>query len=39
MLPKFLSGTEDKGPVGKYECRMNDTIKMYLQDIQFEGVK
>jgi hypothetical protein len=30
---------EDKGPLGKHRCRLNDTLKMCLQDIQFEGVK
>jgi hypothetical protein len=30
---------EDKVPLGKHGCRLNDTLKMCLQDIQFEGVK
>jgi hypothetical protein len=37
---KILVGKpEDKGPLVKHGCRLNDTLKMWLQDIQFEGVK
>jgi hypothetical protein len=37
---KILVGKpEYKRPLGKHGCRLKDTIKMYIQDIQFEGVK
>jgi len=37
---KILGGKpEDKGPLGKQGCSLNDTLKMCPQDVQFEGVK
>jgi hypothetical protein len=36
---KILVGkTEEKGPLRKHGCILNDTLKTCLQDIQFESV-
>jgi hypothetical protein len=39
VLKILVGKPEDKGPLGKHGCRLNDTLKMRLQDKQFEGVK
>ena len=33
VLKILVGKPEDKGPLGKYRCRLNDILKMCLQDI------
>jgi hypothetical protein len=39
VLKILVGKPEDKGPFGKHGCRLNDTLKMCLQEIRFEAVK